>query len=77
MTALSIVTLFWKISFHSTAISAAASIGIVTSGITGWSIAFILLVPVVGWARVHLRRHTIGQIAAGCFAGISIGLLLI
>ena len=59
---LSIITLFWKISFHGAAISAAASVG---------------LVPVVGWARIYLRRHTTTQIIVGSLAGMSMGLLLL
>ncbi|MBN1993578.1 MAG: hypothetical protein JW953_12835 [Anaerolineae bacterium] len=77
MAALSAITLFWKISFHSTTISAAASVGIVASGLTGWSMVAMLLVPVVGWARVYLHRHTLGQVIAGCLTGTSIGLLLL
>jgi membrane-associated phospholipid phosphatase len=77
MIVLSIITLFWKISFHSTAISAAASVGLVTSGFTGWSVTIALLIPVVAWARAYLRRHTLTQIAAGCFVGTSIGLLIL
>ena len=77
MMVLSTITLFWKISFHSTAISAAASVGLITSGFTGWSITITLLIPVVVWARAYLHRHTITQIAAGCFIGISIGLLIL
>ena len=75
---MSAITLFWKISFHSSAITAAASIGLATGGITtGWAIAALLLIPVVGWARVHLRRHTLGQVCAGCLVGSSMGLFLL
>jgi len=78
MAVMSAVTLFWKISFHSSAITAAASIGIATSGIaTGWSIVALILIPVVGWARVHLRRHTLRQVCAGCLVGSGMGLILL
>jgi hypothetical protein len=78
MMVMSSVTLFWKISFHSSAITAAASIGIATSGIaSGWSIMALMLIPVVAWARVHLRRHTLGQVCAGCLVGLGMGLMLL
>ena len=78
MMVMSAVTLFWKISFHSSAITAAASIGIAVSGVaTGWSIVALILIPVVGWARVHLRRHTLGQVCAGCLVGSGMGLILL
>ena len=73
---MSAITLFWKISFHSSAITAAASIGIAVSGLTtGWSITALMLIPVIGWARVHLRRHTLGQVCAGCLVGLGTGLI--
>ncbi len=78
MMLMSAVTLFWKISFHSSAIAAAASIGIVAGGITtSWSIVALMLIPLVGWARVSLRRHTLGQVLAGCAAGMGMGLFLL
>ena len=77
MILLSTITLFWKISFHSTAISAAASVGLATSGFTSWSITIALLIPVVAWARAYLRRHTLTQIAVGCLIGVSVGLLIL
>lgn len=77
MIVMSAITLFWKISFHSSVIAAAASIGIAAGGITtGWSITALMLIPVVGWARVHLRRHTWGQVCAGCLVGLGLGLIL-
>jgi len=77
MVVLSIITTVWKISFHSTAISAAASIGLITTGLTSWSIAAMVLIPVVGWARVYLQRHTLGQVLAGFVVGVSMGLVLL
>ncbi|MBN1221549.1 MAG: hypothetical protein JXM69_21690 [Anaerolineae bacterium] len=74
---MSTITVWWKISFHSSAISAAASIGLVTSGFSSWSTTAILLVPLVGWARVYLRRHTLGQVIAGGMVGMSMGLFLL
>jgi hypothetical protein len=78
MMVMSAITLFWKISFHSSAIAATASVGIIAAGINaGWSITALMLIPVVAWARVHLRRHTLGQVMAGCMVGLSMGLIVL
>jgi membrane-associated phospholipid phosphatase len=78
MMVMSAVTLFWKISFHSSAVAAAASVGLVASGLTtGWTLSALMLIPIVGWARVRLRRHTLSQVLAGCMAGMGMGLILL
>jgi hypothetical protein len=74
---LSLVTLFWQISFHSAAISAAAATAVAVGGATMWPITISLLVPLVGWSRVRLRRHTFRQVTAGCVVGTLVALLLI
>jgi membrane-associated phospholipid phosphatase len=74
---LSLVTLFWQISFHSATISAAAATAVAVGGATMWPIAISLLVPLVGWSRVRLRRHTFRQVTAGCVVGTLVALLLI
>lgn len=71
---LSLVTLFWKISFHSATITAAATATLMIAGTTSWPVA--LLVPLVGWSRVRLRRHTVRQVIYGAVIGAVIALLL-
>ncbi len=63
-----VITLRWKISAH----GAAAG----TLAVLGWKIAnpslglaFAALVPLVGWARVRMRRHTFWQVVWGCVLG--------
>jgi hypothetical protein len=54
---LSLVTLFWKISFHGATITAAATTTVmVSSSYYVWPV--MLLVPLVGWSRIRLKRHT-------------------
>jgi hypothetical protein len=78
MMVMSAVTVFWKISFHSSAVAAAASVGIMATGVTtGWSLIALTLIPVVVWARIRLRRHTLGQVMAGCVAGMGMGLFVL
>lgn len=72
---LSLVTLFWKISFHGAAITAAATTTVMVAGSSAWPV--MLLVPLVGWARVRLRRHTPGQVIYGSLLGALIALLFV
>jgi hypothetical protein len=61
---LTLVTIFWQISFHAAAASALVSAACVMYGL----LVGALLVPVlvaVAWSRLHLKRHTFRQIAAG------------
>lgn len=74
---LSLVTLFWQISFHSATISAAAATAVAVGGATVWPITITLLVPLVGWSRVRLRRHTFKQVTAGCLVGVVVALLML
>jgi len=74
---LSLVTLFWQISFHSATMSAAAATAVAVGGATVWAITITLLVPLVGWSRVRLRRHTLRQVMVGCMVGTLIALLML
>lgn len=59
----SIITLFWKISFHT-----AATVSVVTAIVILGGLQFsslFLLVPLIGWARVCLKKHTIWQVIGG------------
>ena len=72
---LSIVTLFWKISFHGATISAAATATVVMAGIS--ALPIMLLVPLVGWSRIRLLRHTPRQVIYGSLVGASIALIMV
>ena len=60
---LSIITLFYKISFHASYITMFSITYIMIFG--KWAIFTLLLIPVVCWSRVHLKRHTPGQVLLG------------
>lgn len=72
---LSLVTLFWKISFHGAAISAAATTTVMVAGSYAWPV--VLLVPLVGWARIRLKRHTLRQVIYGSLVGVLIALIFV
>lgn len=71
---LGLVTLFWKISFHGATISAAATATVVMAGSSAWPI--MLLVPLVGWSRIRLERHTPRQVIYGSIVGALVALLI-
>lgn len=60
---LSIITYFWKISFHASWITFTSITYYVFFG--KWLLFLLLFIPLVGWARVRLKRHTISQVIAG------------
>ena len=66
-----IITQFWKISGHAMCAALATGIIIVTYGWRWWPV--LLIVPLVGWARVVRGDHTIWQVIAG--AAYSWGLI--
>jgi len=72
---LAIITLFWKISFHSATISAASIGTLMITGYQAWPLLF--LIPLVGWSRVRLKRHTPKQVIMGSIAGLMVAWLMI
>ncbi len=72
---LSVVTLFWKISFHGATITAAATATVIVAG--SYALPVMLLVPLVGWSRIRLDRHTPRQVIYGSLVGALIGLIVV
>jgi membrane-associated phospholipid phosphatase len=66
------ITLRWKISVHS---AAAAGIATLAWSLAGTVLPLVIGVPVIAWARVRLRRHTIAQTIAGSVLGLTIFLV--
>ncbi|HEX9921378.1 MAG TPA: phosphatase PAP2 family protein [Anaerolineae bacterium] len=69
------ITLFWKISFHAGIVSAAVTTAVILGGYSTWPVT--LLVPLVGWSRVRLRRHTPRQVLYGSLLGMLITLFAV
>jgi membrane-associated phospholipid phosphatase len=63
-----LITLQWKISGHSTAIAGMIILLIYSMGQAVW--LALLLIPLVAWARIRLKRHTLAQTIAGAVLGI-------
>lgn len=57
------ITRYWKISTHAVGITAPL---VALSFLYGRQpLPFLVLIPMVCWARVYLRAHTVGQVVAG------------
>ncbi len=67
-----LITLRWKISAHT---ASAGSLFAIAHGLLGSSaLPLGLLLPLVGWSRVYLRRHDVMQVIAGSLLGIAVTL---
>jgi membrane-associated phospholipid phosphatase len=76
LTALGVITNFWLISIHATAMAAAT---VISGLVFGWW-TLIILVPLtaaVCFLRLFLRRHDVAQVAAGLVLGIGTVLILV
>ena len=71
-----LVTLVWQISMHTMSITCAV---VAAGALYGVGPALLLtpLIPVVGAARIKLRRHTLAEVIAGVLLGGSITVLLL
>ena len=58
-----VITRSWKISTHAFGIAGPFAAMFVLFNLQ--PLPYVALVPLVGWARVHLRSHTIGQVLGG------------
>lgn len=66
----SLITVFWKVSIHMVLDTTGI---LLTNFLLGWHFwPLFILIPVVAWARLRLRRHTPAQILAGVFLSIII-----
>ena len=62
-----LITLAWQVSIHTASTAGLVTFAVLAIGV-GAAVLF-LLVPLVGWARIYLRRHTVAQTTAGALVG--------
>lgn len=62
-----LISLFWKISIHSVGVAGPVAVLVYVFGYPG--LIFLLLIPLVMWSRLYLKRHTPYQVIAGAFLG--------
>jgi len=60
---LTIITYFWKISFHTSWITFFCITYYIIFG--NWALLLLLFIPLVAWARVKIKRHSVGQVISG------------
>lgn len=70
-----ITTLWWKISIHAS--SLAGAITILTALYGRIILPAFLLVVLVSWSRVVLRRHTLAQVIGGASVSILLSLIIL
>jgi hypothetical protein len=63
-----VITLRWKISGHSSAITALIALLVHLMGPA--LLPGLALIPLIAWARIRLRRHTLAQTIAGAVSGL-------
>jgi membrane-associated phospholipid phosphatase len=64
-----IITRWWKISTHAFGIAGPFAAMFVLFNLQ--PLPYVALVPLVGWARVYLRSHTLGQVLGGMALAIA------
>lgn len=58
-----LITLFWKISFHMAANTIAA---ILLNFLFDWQLPYLyILIPLIFWSRLKLKKHTVAQLIGG------------
>jgi len=64
------INLLWKISLHTALVTASVIVLIILYG----SIAAVtvVLIPLIAWARIELKHHSLAQVAAGALLAASI-----
>jgi membrane-associated phospholipid phosphatase len=70
-----VITFWWKISMHASSLGGVATMLTALYGAVMLPL-FVLLV-LVSWSRVALRRHTVPQVIAGSLAGIVLSLVIL
>ncbi len=68
------LNLRWKVSVHTGAVAGAAVSLLAMAG--PLALPLLVLIPLVGWTRVALRRHTLGQVIAGGMIGGGVTMLV-
>jgi putative transposase len=74
MVLLAVLTTRWKVSYHAASACALAVVSRMHEPL-GLTLALICLAVCISWARIHLGRHTLGQVAAGAMTAAPIALL--
>jgi membrane-associated phospholipid phosphatase len=69
-----LVNRHWKISIHAAGVGGTACILLLSIG--EQAAPFFVALPIIAWARLHLRAHTPAQVVAGSALGVGVSLVL-
>lgn len=69
-TVTSIITLYWKISFHTAATTSVVTAINILGGLR--FAPFFVLIPIIAWARIVLKKHTFNQVLGGFLVALVI-----
>jgi hypothetical protein len=72
---MAVVTVFWQISIHAMSITSAVTVLWIVFG-ASVALWVLPLVPLVGAARLNLKRHTTAQLVAGSIVGVLVPYLI-
>jgi membrane-associated phospholipid phosphatase len=72
---MTVTTLWWKISIHASSLAGAATVLTILYGFV--MLPTYLLVILVGWSRIVLRRHTVAQVVVGSLLSIVLTALIL
>lgn len=64
-----VITRWWKISTHAFGIAGPFAAMFVLFNLQ--PLPYVAVVPLVGWARVYLRSHTVGQVLGGAALAVA------
>lgn len=59
----SLITLYWKISFHTAITTSVVTAILILGGLRFWP--FIIIIPLLGWSRIVLKKHSFWQVVSG------------
>lgn len=69
-----VINLFWKISLHTAFIAASVTVLIIVYGRV--AAVTVVFVPLVAWARLEMKLHTLAQVIVGAVLSLSIVILV-
>lgn len=72
---LGVITIFWQVSVHSAMAASLTTVALFVIGSHALTVAPV--VPLVGWARLHLDRHTPLQVVIGALVGAGTALTVL
>jgi membrane-associated phospholipid phosphatase len=67
------ITFYWKISLHAMGVAGPTAAMIYAFGYPG--MLFGLIIPIVMWSRVKLKKHSIGQVIGGAAYGLVVTMI--